>query len=423
MVDFNNISADFQGRIEKIMAGDGKDEKRIDSRNEYNQLAELLSGKNKPSGREKSCVEWLMTEYEEDFMVSRSVKERVLDIIKFGQFNMADDNAEIKELKDFKKTNGLTKEEKNWIQKIIEGRAVNIKSSERPTPNVNCVDSTISNSVTPTKPKETPNVSTEKDELQEPPNDTPKKCKPKESPNVLPKHENEPNFPKNDKTEPNKRPKAEHKLPVETPRGSEKLEKPRVDFPEPTIPSEPLPKLQPKNPVDEATPITPQEPTPVENKKGLTPVEISAARKNGEDVADRLFGYTSNTEQRTVQDIVENEINSGNVIEFIRGYEEKLKDETELNLKDFIVNGVIPGYSITKVNKDSFFEQMRTELDFPEKQELMHKVAQDLQNYLADKYGADSRIAKEVAVVLLERVFDQKEAEKLDKISKLELRL
>lgn len=415
MVDFNNISADFQGRIEKIMAGDGKDEKRIDSRNEYNQLAELLSGKNKPSGREKSCVEWLMTEYEEDFMVSRSVKERVLDIIKFGQFNMADDNAEIKDLKDFKKTNGLTKEEKNWIQKVIEGRVVNIKPNNdwgiggEYVPNFNTGNTKVDDTLTPTEPKKN------NDQVEYPSENN----KPKGIPNNLPEPKSVPTVPKTDKTVPQDHTKAEEKPPVDTP----KLDKPKNNPPkkQPTYPSEPLPKVEPEEPHVGAAPGAPQEPTPTETKKSLTPEEISAARHNGEGVADRLFGYTSNTEQRTVQDIIENEINSGNVIEFLRGYEEKLKEEKELNLVDLMPAGIVSAY--TTKNKDSFFEQMRTEWDFPEKQDLMHKVAQDLQKYLADKYGTDSKVAKEVAVILLEQVFDQKETEKLDKISKLELRL
>ena len=60
---------------------------------------------------------------------------------------------------------------------------------------------------------------------------------------------------------------------------------------------------------------------------------------------------------------------------------------------------------------------MRTEWNFPEKQKLMHKVANDLQTYLANKYGVNSTVAKEIAVILLEETFGEKQAEKLDKIA------
>lgn len=429
MVDFNNISKDLQGRIEKIMAGDGKDTKKIDSRNEYNQLAALLSGtdkkkQDKVSGTEKVFVENLMTDYEEEFMVRANVKERVLEIIKFGNSNKADDNAELKELKNFKKTNDLTKEEKNWIQKVINGRIVKTETNTGKEILPDSPEEKEQDTLTgytnfnPDKTEMKKNKTTpEEDSHKNPPTG-----EPADKPNKIPedKHKNPPKDYPNDM--PNKMPEHEHKnhpkdypddMPNKIPEEDHKNKSPEIP--------ETKPENEPVNPPTETVPTEPSKPLPKEENKGLTPVEISAARNNGEGVADRLFGYTTNTEQWTIQDIVENEIDSGNVIEFFRGYEERLAERTELNIADYVISTVNYGHRLAKENKDSFFEQMRTEWDFPEKQELMHKVAGDLQEYLADKYGADSKVAKEVAVILLERIFDQKDTEKLDKIAKEEL--
>ena len=59
MVDFSQVSRDLAGRIEKIMNGEGQDAKKIDSRAEYKQLADLLSGKGKVSGDEAIFVKEL----------------------------------------------------------------------------------------------------------------------------------------------------------------------------------------------------------------------------------------------------------------------------------------------------------------------------------------------------------------------------
>ena len=124
MVDFSKVSQSLAGRIAKIMDGDGNDSKKIDSRNEYNQLAELLSGKGKVSGDEKTFVKEMMSDYIEEFEVRSEIKKAVLDYIKNGNALQADNNTEIKDLKAFLKTDGLTKQEKQWIKEIINGRIV-----------------------------------------------------------------------------------------------------------------------------------------------------------------------------------------------------------------------------------------------------------------------------------------------------------
>lgn len=359
MLDFNNISADLKGRVEKIMAGDGKDEKRIDSRNEYNQLAQLLAGNDKTSGIEKSFVEHLMTEYEEEFMVSKSVKDRVLDIIKFGQSNRADDNAEIKELKNFKKTNSLTKEEKNWIQKVIEGRIVNVNnitqpSCGAPTPANN--DSQEKDSeLTPTEPKEDPV------HREYPPEDN--------------KQKELPTKPKLDTPapqEPKKPPKTEKKPPVKTPRTEE----------------------PPANNTTTPEPIKPEEPV---RPKQLTKDEIEQAKTNGKNVADFLVGYTMDAEARLVCDIVHEQVNSDNVMEFIKGYTEN------------------KGWG------DLFFQQLESEYGFEEAQNIMKDIATKMKTYF--EQHNEPEIAKEIEIILsyaqINGKINEEQAEKLDKLSEM----
>ena len=125
MTDWSKISGDLRGRIEKIMAGDGADTKKLDSRNEYNDLAKLLSGEGKVTGDEKTFVEGIIADYEEAYMIRAEVKDRVLQLIRNGNDRKADDGVEVTDLKNYlNKTKGLTKEEKDWIKSVIKGREV-----------------------------------------------------------------------------------------------------------------------------------------------------------------------------------------------------------------------------------------------------------------------------------------------------------
>lgn len=126
------------------------------------------------------------------------------------------------------------------------------------------------------------------------------------------------------------------------------------------------------------------------SSRPLTPAETKKARENGEAAADLLVGYTTDGEQLQVKALLA-EVDKRNVIEFLRGYTDN------------------------KGMGDNFFTQMRTENGFKAKQNLMHIMAQHLQGYLIDKYGAESKVAKEVAVILLESEFTSKETESLDK--------
>lgn len=130
--------------------------------------------------------------------------------------------------------------------------------------------------------------------------------------------------------------------------------------------------------------------------KPLTPAQTKQARENGEAAADLLVGWTTDSEQLQVKALLA-QVDRKNVMEFLRGYTEN------------------------KGLGDKFFTQMRTEDDFKAKQNLMHTVAKHLQGYLTDKYGANAKVAQEVAVILLESEFTSKETEALDKIVTNEL--
>lgn len=123
MVDLSKLSADVRTRIEGIM-GMEQDSKKIDSQKEYQELGKLLSGNGKVTGKQKEIVEGMLVEYEDTFMVRDEVKQRVKDLVKNGNERTADDQSEIHNLKQYKKTKGLSKEEKAFIQRVIDGKEV-----------------------------------------------------------------------------------------------------------------------------------------------------------------------------------------------------------------------------------------------------------------------------------------------------------
>lgn len=131
--------------------------------------------------------------------------------------------------------------------------------------------------------------------------------------------------------------------------------------------------------------------------KPLSPAEVKRAREMGEDAADLLVGYTTDSEQMQVKSLLA-QVDQRNVMEFLRGYTEN------------------------KGMGDPFFTQMRTENGFKAKQNLMHTIAKRLEGYLVEKYGANNKVAKEVSVILLESQFTREETGKLDRIVRDELR-
>ena len=459
MVDWSKISAGLADRIKDIITSEGEDREtaKLDKHAEYQKLSQLLSGEGKVSGEEKGFVEGMLKDYEEAYMVRPEVRERVLDIIKHGEKMQADDKAEVDELKKYAGTEGLTKEEKKWIKDVINGRVVKDLPTEENSDIAKVDEGKITeqeqNKTVPNKTSENANVEPRPAENPEKPNEITNK-KPANNKGDVAENPDRP------LDIPNKKPnrgKGEPKSPVF---GPTPMPMPApVPMPVP-VPIVPTPTVIDNDRVDEkdhfddkdgvdnkgafqqggvgnvnvgpggtviinggapvgfnppnnghGEPIPPSDKSDgAENTKsnGLSPEEIKEARDDGKVVGDALLGHTSNTEQRAVQDIVDEEVNSGNVLEFLRGYEKELK---QYNLW--------VGAVATK--GDHFFEQMRTENNFPEQQDLMRKVAEDLQGYLANKYGVDSDIAKEVAVILLENTLGKEQAKSLDKIYQKEL--
>lgn len=233
---------------------------------------------------------------------------------------------------------------------------------------------------------------------------TPEAAKPEreEKPeNSIPKPEAKP--PVEDKQEPKEKFKPlPNKIPIEeTP-----FEVPKGVSPMPVKPSKPEGNKPPVNnelpteePPVEEIPVEepPVEEIPVEEPKGeevketpkeLTPAKIKAARQDGEDVADMLVGYTDDSEERLVTDIINEKVNSENVMEFITGYTEN------------------KGWG------DKFFEQLQKEYGFDEAKNLMKKVATHLSEYY--KNNGELRKAREISVILEENGFSNEDAKKLD---------
>ncbi len=451
MVDWSKISAGLADRIKDIITSEGEDREtaKLDKHAEYQKLSQLLSGGGKVSGEEKGFVEGMLKDFEEAYLVRPEVRERVLDIIKHGEKMQADDKAEISELKKYAGTNGLTREEKKWIKDVVNGRVVKDLPTEENNGIAEVDESKITeqeqNKTVPNKTSENANVEPRSAENPEKPNEITNK-KPANNKGDVAENPDRP------LDIPNKKPnrgKGEPKPPVFGPTP--------MPVPMPTpLPVTPMPRTVDNDRVDDKDHVdnkgatqqggmgninvdhgtviinngipvpvgpngggygenVPNPDAPVDKgektddtKPGKISVEEAReARKDGEAAGEALLGQTSNTEQRIVQDIINEEVNSGNVMEFFKGYEKELKEH------NLWVGGLAKG--------DHFFEQIRTENNFPEQQDLMRKVAEDLQGYLANKYGVDSDVAREVSIVLLEGVLGKEQAKALDKIYQEEL--
>jgi hypothetical protein len=145
-------------------------------------------------------------------------------------------------------------------------------------------------------------------------------------------------------------------------------------------------------------------------KEKLPPSEIKNARLHGKKAFSALEGYTSNTEQKMLNDILNEDVNSENVLEFLRGYQSKTPPVAKQ-----ILPIQIPSPA-EMYGPNSFFEQLRTEWDYPEKQELMNKVVSDLHAFVEERLGEDNPIAKELAVIQLSAEFGEQETKQLDEI-------
>lgn len=131
---------------------------------------------------------------------------------------------------------------------------------------------------------------------------------------------------------------------------------------------------------------------------------MKKAFEAGSRTSDDLVGYTTSAEQYRIKQTIENEVTADNVMSFLNGYE-----HNKLNGKVF---GIIPTYASTTA--DTFFEQMRSESGFKEKQDLMKNVGGKLQQYLQNKGYTDE--AAQIAEILQHDTLNKADCKVLDKL-------
>lgn len=367
MVDLSKLAADVRTRIEGIMSQEGSAEK-IDSRNEYNQLAKLLSGDGKVTGEQKGIVEGMLRDYEEEFMVRPEVKNKVKDLIKSGEENKADDNNEIESLKEYSKTKGLSKEEKTWIKSVIKGREVKFQTEATGVAPTNNSPDEGSSSAKKSEAGEATNPEPSR-------NETPAKKEDVSRKTVI-KNNNNNNRVNNNHT------RQEGKV---------NIDDTQINIETVNIYNSSVGKED-----DETKPEIPEGDNSGKPNK-LSYEEARKAENNGAKVANDLIGYTNTEEQKRVANIIKNEVNSENVIAFLRGYEEN------------------------SAGGNHFFEQMESEYGFNNAQTLMLDLAGKLEKYIQNKYGVDSTEAKQISNILAASLLEEKHAEQLDKIVQKEL--
>ena len=393
MVDYNKLNRDpskissaLNAQIKEIMGQKGKADK-IDHHKEYAQLQELLNG-GKYKGDNKEYIEGLMIDYEDQYETSKSIREKVLDIV--GKDKKVDDENEKSQLESLKK--GADGFDKEYIKRVIDGKeAVDVNPDSE------------NNLLPPTKGKDD-----KQPQLPEKPNfgvgfkedilkDTDEQPKVVKSP-YYPKESND-----KVKKEPYPVP-VDNSVKINQPDNSVKI-------------NEPIQGVDQDGKVNviaddgatviigvgakgaaKAGKIGDEDETPAgdtSEPKKLTAKEKAEARSYGAQINDLLTNvFTERDEQITVSNIIRNNINSDNVLEFLRGYE-------------------------MKESGDPFFEQMMREWDFEEKEGLIRDVAEKLMKNLEANGWTDD--ASDIATILAKGYLTKEDAKALDEIVKLHI--
>lgn len=393
MVDYNKLNRDpskissaLNAQIKEIMGQKGKADK-IDHHKEYAQLQELLNG-GKYKGDNKEYIEGLMIDYEDQYETSKSIREKVLDIV--GKDKKVDDENEKSQLESLKK--GADGFDKEYIKRVIDGKeAVDVNPDSE------------NNLLPPTKGKDD-----KQPQLPEKPNfgvgfkedilkDTDEQPKVVKSP-YYPKESND-----KVKKEPYPVP-VDNSVKINQPDNSVKI-------------NEPIQGVDQDGKVNviaddgatviigvgakeaaKAGKIGDEDETPAgdtSEPKKLTAKEKAEARSYGAQINDLLTNvFTERDEQITVSNIIRNNINSDNVLEFLRGYE-------------------------MKGSGDPFFEQMMREWDFEEKEGLIRDVAEKLMKNLEANGWTDD--ASDIATILAKGYLTKEDAKALDEIVKLHI--
>lgn len=110
----------------------------------------------------------------------------------------------------------------------------------------------------------------------------------------------------------------------------------------------------------------------VVKRPNLSDAEIETAETNARIVREALQGYTTKDEQKNVSDIINNNINSKNVMQFLYTYSKSTDGE-------------------------GFFEQLYTEYNFPDKAQLLQKMTDYLAEY-ADTFDGESELIHAINV-------------------------
>lgn len=162
-------------------------------------------------------------------------------------------------------------------------------------------------------------------------------------------------------------------------------EKPPIDKKPPINENPPVDK---KPPIDEEPPIDegPNKTLP----KQLTDEQKAEAQNAGKKIAQYLGGYTMDIEQAHVVEYTKKELNSENIVEFMKGY--------------------------AKGGADPFFKQLLTEYDFPEKNDVARDVAQKMLDYIKDN-GISEKDCKIIDGILAKDEFSKSDIAELDKIT------
>ncbi len=165
--------------------------------------------------------------------------------------------------------------------------------------------------------------------------------------------------------------------------------------------------------------------------------ELKQVQNSADTIAKNLHGYTTNQEQYEITNFITNEVNSKNILEFLVQYEKSIPNtfgEKILNIATKTAIGAAVGASGGPLGAaaigtltfaeavmrmpDSFFEQLVSESNFPEKQDLLRKLTSDLKDYTIEKFGKDDTRVLKLELILRNSEIKEKQAEEIDEIVK-----
>lgn len=154
----------------------------------------------------------------------------------------------------------------------------------------------------------------------------------------------------------------------------------------------------------------------VTTKDEFTAQEIHDARKDGKEVAQDVLGFSTKSDRKVIELIIEKNVNSENVLEFLRGFNKEVQGQQKVN-HSAISTISLSLQNVFQNSKGGFFKNLNEELFFDEKDPLMRKVATDLKDYINERYGNTNPYAKEIEVLLLDEEWTGEHIKTLDDIT------